>query len=1484
MSSVENGGVSDAVRTVSPDPELFNRATVVRYVGVPRFIRRDWLAAEIADRLDDPSIRVVLLTGEPGSGKSSLVAQLAADHPRWPVYFLRRDQRAALEDASAKSFLLRIGLQLAAARPELFSTEQVRLVVEQRVGEIEQGGSAVAAEVRRILASPFHLAVIQIQQTVVGHAHGEAVGLRVGELVSDPRLLGVEDLAAMALVNPAQALARLHPDERIDVLIDALDERPEGPGEMTLLEWLARVTLPPNVRVIATSRPDEPRLAALADQHGPALARVSIHSEDPRVQADLRQYAGQLVDAPPIRRALADADRDPYEFLVDLVAHADGNIGYLDAIDRALAHDGEKPGGLIVVPDLVSLTRLPSSLRELHAFFLRGIRTGPGAQLIHVEDPATGASGLVEAWTALYYPLLELLCVAREPLNLDQLGGLADTHVRAGDLAVAVQRLRHLLDLTVDGYRLYHGTVAEFALADATRNDPATAELYVDGTAAHRRLALRVAADGDETWRDDPQRPDVTARRNYARHYYVDHLYEGKAWDRLFLTLDEQRYGRQKVAWDLSTSAYCADLDLGRRASSREDLTTDDAIGLLPALWRYSFLRVALASHADSYPADGYIALALIGQSEQAARLATLIASAKRRTSILVSVASAVSEAGDHATANAFLEDAAISASEVKDAAERAGATAEVLAACHALTRSGGTPSQPALETLERVLDGLGGSATADTWLELARVYLECDNFRPALDVAKRLQDLAHALPSGDVQDSALAALALLYTDFGEGDISARCFAAMQADVWSMLRVARALAGRSDLDDQVGLFISRVRALYNATASAPPEESCSALVQVAEILSAMGEREGAAVVRGDATDLFIAENLSAQVALELSASLSAAREDERFERVVAHLREVGLANIAEEKPGHGFSFSITSIDMAQTLAQLGATDAALEVARALEVASRGETLGVIAQALVRAGCYDQALALADEISGIGPGLTAKIVSEDDPLGQLPPDVRVRCLAAIALAEAGEMARSLEITQGLTSKSARGHTLAAMAKAAARAGAAELAAEWLAESQALLRLAAARNGRWNALETCLRVMLAARAWQAAERFIEQEQNLSRETLLNALHSAGERERVASIVQQLPGDWGARWRVKLALEDSEGSRANALAQAEQACREIADDRERTQSLLDISREMARDDPRHALDLILEAWRTYNGLSEASLWPEIFSQFVLIGLAEKALEYARQIPEGDEFGAVVALCLINARAMETGARIDHVVVLEEAAAVARRVSFPPVRADAMGRVAVEFAKLGMLDRAMQDDPEASAWINRDRRRRLGGYLAATGRPDEALELVGTSFGGDSGDIELAHAIIDALLAEGDVDRARSLAESLEPTKERAAAWRRIAERLLADGHRDEAAALAASAFESLVAEPGWSFGKQDTLEAAARSVVHTTGPDALIGRVRGLWRDATDRDVLAVQLALASPLAASRPEIAVDIAASFGWVDEFLDSIQP
>lgn len=130
------------------------------------------------------------------------MAQLAHDHPTWLRFFIRRDQRTPLGDVGARSFLLRIGYQLASLHPELFRQDSIQLAVEQRIGTAAADSEVVGAEVKRILASPFYQKVVHIQQKVE-RGGGRVVGLKVEELVVAPQLVDLSALWNMALGRPS---------------------------------------------------------------------------------------------------------------------------------------------------------------------------------------------------------------------------------------------------------------------------------------------------------------------------------------------------------------------------------------------------------------------------------------------------------------------------------------------------------------------------------------------------------------------------------------------------------------------------------------------------------------------------------------------------------------------------------------------------------------------------------------------------------------------------------------------------------------------------------------------------------------------------------------------------------------------------------------------------------------------------------------------------------------------------------------------------------------------------------------------------------------------------------------------------------------------------------------------------------------------------------------------------------------------------------
>src|SRR5687768_17287198 len=99
-------GATMATATVEDDDaQLFFEDVLALYLKNPRFVPRPWLASEVVSHLADASTPLVLLTAEPGFGKTAFMAQLAEDHPKWLRYFLRRDQREVLADVGARSFL-----------------------------------------------------------------------------------------------------------------------------------------------------------------------------------------------------------------------------------------------------------------------------------------------------------------------------------------------------------------------------------------------------------------------------------------------------------------------------------------------------------------------------------------------------------------------------------------------------------------------------------------------------------------------------------------------------------------------------------------------------------------------------------------------------------------------------------------------------------------------------------------------------------------------------------------------------------------------------------------------------------------------------------------------------------------------------------------------------------------------------------------------------------------------------------------------------------------------------------------------------------------------------------------------------------------------------------------------------------------------------------------------------------------------------------
>jgi hypothetical protein len=488
---------------------------VARHSGT-EFVNRRWLEDKIESVLDNDACRYVLLTAEPGAGKTCLVAALAQRRPLWLRYFARRDSQAPLISGDIRSFLLEIGHQLASIRPELFQPDGLEIEVKQRVEAVLTGGRAVGLRIEDLTASPFFPTAVLRAEQFASRVEGTLVGIEIEHANVEPRLLEPDNLVHLALIAPAAALAVREPTARIVILVDALDEFADYKGNDGLLAWLASgPELPANVRLILTSRPHD-GLELFRQRRGSQLTELGIDPDSPQVRGDLVTYAGRKVRTDAVARALASGDVAPGGLAEAVATHAQGNFAYVVAYFRALVDAIERSDDDLR-DRLLRFSDVPSGLEPLYALFMASIRADISRLgMLDLREPSSWAEARCPAWESVGQPILGILTVAREPLTLDQIARLSRVRVWRRDVANVLARLRQFLDTTPNGTQLFHSSLAEFLLSDRAKSQHP--DWAVEEQEWHQCIVI-CYRDGAPSWdRVDWPSMDRYGLRNLAAH------------------------------------------------------------------------------------------------------------------------------------------------------------------------------------------------------------------------------------------------------------------------------------------------------------------------------------------------------------------------------------------------------------------------------------------------------------------------------------------------------------------------------------------------------------------------------------------------------------------------------------------------------------------------------------------------------------------------------------------------------------------------------------------------------------------------------------------------------------------------------------------------------------------------------------------------------------------------------------------------------
>lgn len=1442
---------------------LFFHDIVSSYVDAPRFVRRDWLAHDLQRRLDEPGCRFVSLTGEPGCGKSGFIAQLAADHPDWPVYFIRRDQKRSLGEASAKSFLLRIGFQMAALFPEAFDLEQIRVDIEQEVGTEGNGAEVVGARIGKIRASPFQQVAVRITQRVQQN-QGRLVGLEVDEWLADPRLLDTEDLHEMALFRPARNLARLQPERRIVILVDALDELRYHALDNDILAWLTNCPpLAENIRFVLTSRPSQGALRTFADKQGDSVRAMELDAADSRVRAELTAYAAGLAVIPEVVAALARTGRNGGEFARDCALKADGNIGYLATLGRAVDQQRAGGEGEALLDELVALRQLPDDLDGLYAFFLGQIMSRQAQRDITVTDPATHRRGLINAWTDLYHPVLSLLAVALQPLTIAQLQALTGTLAERAQVSQAVEWLSQFLDQIGAEYRLYHATLAEFLTSAKTRTNPDWSALYVDGAGEHGAIATEIERDeGDAIWRDEPADEVVQGRRAYARSFYVTHLYLARDWRRLFAAIDGGAYGRGKVAADPSTYLYAHDLDLAIEAAQR--------IPDLPALWRYKLLRSTMAGYADALPPESYAALAAVGRAGEALPLVELVVDPGRQASAMAALARSAPAAP---FAQKFVQRG-FEALPQLDETGRGEAAQAVLDAGRAVLEASGALAPEAREAVLRAAtrllkeSGDGDFARSAAVLLMSGADGELQTLVDAMESAGHLREVcAFFAEVGDI-DQARQAAAMVTNAHGA--------------VAALGSVAAALR-KAGKQKEAGGTIAACRQIIDR---APDAEIKSALLaRLGEIELSLGDGEQAAATYQEALDLTPRDTNHVREIGRLARALGQAGDPGRALQAFGFVHEEALREIAERKitPGQGYTFSLAAVDAGILAADLDQTDAALDLARQLQPWEQYSIVGAAVGAMARRGDLDRALEttarfaeLASlspvkmQISGVGGGL------EDEP----------GCMAFIAekFAERADWGRAVEVAARISSGYGRYRAYSLIALRQQAAGLEREAADLMAREMREVRLQNTDTGKDDALSAVVELLLdgghTVEAGEAAEAIQSTwGRSAARQRVAEALVEAGESARAETYAESMPPANRAAVLVAMAKKQAAAKSpavAGTLDRAREIARTIEEGAERSQALRDIClgyHELAAGREQAAVETMHEAATALNQAEtfrfRPTPWPDMFLVMAKIGQAAMMANWLKGLVDFDSYDGCCALLKLAEHAWRSGDQCRADDWMSQAKVAAARTTFPPMQSQLYADIAHRYAQMGRFAEARAEDliKTADRASKGTAMKYVAQELANAGRLDEAYEAIKAT--------ELASLdLVDATIRAGDPGRALEYVRTFHEDRDKTEGLARVASAFATRGDHGRALAL----MDEARAMPAGQWYGLRLLDIAKR-YVEMGERQLAAAMVANEWRGAPSRRALIERLGAGRPLVADVPPLGAEVHRSFRWVEEFL-----
>jgi hypothetical protein len=326
-------------------------------------VGRAWLVDYVDAFRQNSTIPHLVITGEPGWGKSAFIAHLAE---LWncPRYFIRADSLSGTTGLAAKPFLISLGAQLYQKYGRDIFVREILGSADVRAAWTRENAQVIGRVIEKLYSLPFlpiRPTDVRLVSGIAGSGSG-VIGEQIRELHDITLSLDEVTLLHAVVLEPLVRLFEADPTERVVILIDALDEAPQTPSSiLDVIPRLSDAELPKNLKLVMTSRPGVhllPFSGALSIDVSKRSDPFSDHN-----RADARAYIRQQVDQAKLKTAISSWNRTELAHFVNRVdTRAQGNFLYLTHFFQEASTVVDQGG------DLRSLT-IPKGLDDIYRMF-----------------------------------------------------------------------------------------------------------------------------------------------------------------------------------------------------------------------------------------------------------------------------------------------------------------------------------------------------------------------------------------------------------------------------------------------------------------------------------------------------------------------------------------------------------------------------------------------------------------------------------------------------------------------------------------------------------------------------------------------------------------------------------------------------------------------------------------------------------------------------------------------------------------------------------------------------------------------------------------------------------------------------------------------------------------------------------------------------------------------------------------------------------